>query len=79
MELCEGEVRKRFCTRDRRAWNRLPRAVGSAPRARVQGALDNTLRHRVWVVEPGVELHDPCEFLPAQHILWFYGQLSKYM
>jgi len=31
------EVRDRGCTRRRWAWNGLPRAVGTAPRAGVQG------------------------------------------
>ena len=42
MELCQGKgrvgARERFFTRGQRAWNRLPRAVGTPQAARVQTA-----------------------------------------
>jgi len=31
MELCQGRVWERVCTKRQRAWNRLSRAVGTAP------------------------------------------------
>ena len=48
----EGQlgVRDRVCSRGRWAWNRMPRAVGTAPSAGVREALDITLRHRVWLL-----------------------------
>ena len=39
-------VRKRFCTREWWAWNRLPRAVGKAPGLEFKERLDNALKHR---------------------------------
>ena len=49
---CAGEgqlgVRDRVCARVGWAWNRLPRAVGTAPvLLEFRGHLDNDLRHRV--------------------------------
>jgi len=68
-------VRERVCTRGRWAWNSLPRAVSTAPRAGAQGVFG--LRSQTqgldfgWCcVEPGVVLRDPRWSIPTQDILW---------
>ena len=51
MELCQGRgrlgVRRRFFTRGWWAWNRLPRAVGTAPGLEFKECLDTAVGHRV--------------------------------
>jgi len=74
MELCQGrvrlEIRKKFFTRGRWAWNRLPREV-SGPCTKPDGVQGVFGQHSqmqglnfVWsCVELGVGLNDPCGFL----------------
>ena len=66
-------VRDRLCTRGRWARNGLPRAVGTAPSAGVQGAFGQhsqalSLNFGWSCVEPEVGLDDLCEFFPAWNI-----------
>jgi len=76
MELSgEGQlgVRERGCTRGRWAWNGLPRAVGTAPSAGVQGWSGECSQPRGlnagWsCAELGVGLDDPYGFLPTWDI-----------
>ena len=45
-----GGLRERLCPGGWWAWNRLPRAVGTAPDLEVKGCLDTTLRYRVCIL-----------------------------
>ena len=72
----EGQlgVRDRGCTTGRWAWNRLPRAVGTALSVRVQGASEQCsqvkgLNFEWSYVELRVGLDDPCGSLPFWDIL----------
>ena len=74
----EGQLgaRDRVCTRGWWAWNGLPRAVGTAPRAGAQGAFGQRSQtlglDSGWCyVELRVGLNDPCGSLPARDILLF--------
>ena len=75
----EGQagVRKRFFTRGRWAWNKLPRAVGTAPSAGVQGAFGQHCQtlgptSARSCVEPGAGLDDHCGSLSTWGILSFH-------
>ena len=77
----EGQlgVRERGCTRGQWAWNRLPRAVGTAPSARVQRALGyhsqtQGLNAGQCCVEAGAVLSDTCESLPTWNIVALWSQ-----
>jgi len=48
-------LRVRLCPRGLWAWNRLPRAVGTAPVLELRECLDITLSHMVWVVLRGAQ------------------------
>jgi len=48
-----GGGREMLCPRGQWAWNRLPRAVGTAPVPEFREHVDTTFRHRVWVVQCG--------------------------
>ena len=73
------EVRERFCTRRQWAWNGLPRAVGMAPSARVQGDFGQLSQTEGldfgWCCEePEVGLGDPSKSPPTwdvQSLLMF--------
>jgi len=75
-------VRDRLCTRGRWARNGLPRAVGTAPSAGVQGAFGRRsqtlgLNLRWSHVELGTGSDDLCGFLPTQDILWFRDSMIR--
>jgi len=78
----QRKVRKRFFTRGWWAWNRLPRAVGMAPRCWSSKSIWTVFSDvGFWwsCVDPGVGLNDPYGSLSTQDILQSHNSTKIYI